>query len=82
LADGKNLAHPKSLADGKNLAHPKSLADGKNLAHPKSLADGKTWRIQNLWQIVKAWRTGKTRRPPMLAQQEKLAGPLKNCLTV
>jgi hypothetical protein len=43
----------------------------------------KTWRIQNLWWMVKTWRlekywclhkcwpTGKTRRPSMLAQQEK-----------
>ncbi len=45
----------------------------------------KTWRIQNLWQMVKTWclekywhlqkrwRRGKTRRLPMLAQQEKYA---------
>jgi hypothetical protein len=36
----KTMAHPKSLADGKNLAHPKSL-DAKNLALPKSLVDAK-----------------------------------------
>jgi hypothetical protein len=83
LAYPKTLAPLKSLADGKNLVHPKSLADSKNLAHPKSLADGKNLApLEKYWHLQKCWRIGKTRRPPMLAQQEKLAGPLKNCLTV
>jgi hypothetical protein len=71
LAHPKILASLKSLADAKNLAHPKSLADAKNLAHPKSLADAKNLMHEKYWRLQKCWHTGKTRRPPMLAQQER-----------
>jgi hypothetical protein len=35
-ADGKNLAHPKSLADGKNSAHRKILVSIEMLAPGKN----------------------------------------------
>jgi hypothetical protein len=63
LAHPKTLAPSKSLVDAKTLAHPKSLVNAKNLAHPKS--------FEKYWRPQKCWRTGKIRRLPMLAQQEK-----------
>ncbi len=56
MADGKNLADPKSLADGKNLADPKSWADGKNLADPKSLAEGNNLAdLKSLLLVLVGW---------------------------
>ncbi len=58
----------------KTSAYPKSLADGKNSKNRKilvsivMLAPGKLGALQG-------WRSRKTRRPPMLALQEKVVGP-------
>jgi hypothetical protein len=78
----KTLAPSKSLAEGKNLVHPKSLVDGKNLAHSKSLEDGENLAPGKILASTEILVHRKTRRPPMLVRQEKLACPLKNCLTV
>jgi hypothetical protein len=59
-----------------------SLANAKNLTHPNLWRMLKTWCMAKYWRLQGCWRTEKTRRPPMLAQQEKYADPLKNCLTV
>jgi hypothetical protein len=58
----------KTLADGKNSAHPKSLADGKNSAHRKILVSNVGAREK--LGARQGWRSRKTRRPPMLAQQK------------
>jgi hypothetical protein len=56
----------------KNLGAYKNIGASKNLGAYKNIgAFKKPWRIQKHWRIQNYWRTEKTRRPPMLAQQEK-----------
>jgi hypothetical protein len=52
----------------KTSAHTKSLADGKNLAHRKILVSNVGAREK--LGTRQGWRSRKTRRPPMLAQQK------------
>jgi len=52
----------------KTSAHPKSLADGKNSAHRKILVSNVGAR-EKLFPR-QGWRSRKTKRPPMLAQQK------------
>jgi hypothetical protein len=52
----------------KTSAYPKSVADGKNSVHRKILVSNVGTREK--LGARQGWRSRKTRRPPMLAQQK------------